>query len=65
MPKDKRVTVGSLFCSVLLTWVVAQPPILNASSQLARRTTIGAEVSISRHLQDDEEFTLPLRDLLA
>jgi hypothetical protein len=65
MQKGKHVIVGSLFCSVLLTWVVARASAVNASPQLARRTTIGAEVSVSRHLPEGEEFTLPLWDLLA
>ena len=64
MQKDKHVILGSLFCSMLLTWVVARPPAVNAAPQLARSTTIGAEVSVSHHLQDGEEFTLPLQDLL-
>ena len=50
----------------ILAWVMVATALCAADS--ARRVvnkTIGREVSVARHLQDDEEFRIPLADLQA
>lgn len=37
---------------------------ISAAAQTKKPSRIGREVAIPRHLQDDEEFSLPLKDLL-
>jgi cytochrome c5 len=37
---------------------------ISAAAQKQKPSRIGREVAIPRHLQDDEEFSLPLKDLL-
>jgi cytochrome c peroxidase len=37
---------------------------LSGQTTLPRTSSIGREISITQHLQDDEEFSLPLKDLL-
>ena len=54
-------------CIVFLCLFVVLVQSFVLSSDNSKRTTkssIGREVAIARHLQDDEEFMLPLKDLL-
>src|SRR5438270_13506221 len=37
---------------------------VSAATQSPRTSQIGREVAIPRHLQDDEEFSIPLKDLV-
>ena len=50
---------GLRVLSVLVVFYAA------AVSSVLTQSPIGREVAIARHLQDGEEFSLPLRDLLA
>src|SRR5215469_8589646 len=38
---------------------------VSAATQSPKTSQIGREVAIPRHLQDDEEFSLPVKDLIA
>lgn len=53
-----KVAAAAVACLVFIGWRVhaQQPP--------AQRADIGREVSIARHLEDDEEFKIPLLDLV-
>jgi cytochrome c peroxidase len=53
MPNTRRV-IGAL----LVVWIAG---VVTATSQ----SQIGQEISVPRHLRDGEEFTTPLRELLA
>ena len=48
----RRLVLGAVFCVSSLALVHSQSP-------------IGREVSVPRHLEDGEEFFIPLRDLIA
>jgi len=51
--------------SFCLCLVLVQSSVLSADNLPTKsRSSIGREVAIARHLQDDEEFSLPLKDLL-
>ena len=49
-----------------IRWVVIALCILgiSAATQTRKNSQIGREVAIPRHLQDDEEFSVPLKDLI-
>jgi hypothetical protein len=49
---------GCIICIVLLALAV------HAQAPPSHKSTIGREVSIPRHLADDEEFSVPLKDLI-
>jgi hypothetical protein len=49
---------------VVLIAVVGLTFALLAAAQTRQASRIGQEVSIPRHLGDDEEFSLPLKDLV-
>src|SRR5580765_2726103 len=53
-----------LFAAVTTAWVATCVLRVAADQAVQSASTIGREVSIPRHLQDDEEFKLPLLDLI-
>jgi cytochrome c peroxidase len=59
----RHVTLGIAF------WLIAAPLFFAANAKEAGRTgqqahRLGQEVAVPRHLEDDEEFSLPLTELL-
>jgi len=62
MKRTRRIRLGASCGTVLISLLMFAPQMRGADAR--ERGKIGEEKAIARHLQDDEEFKLQLRDLL-